>query len=274
MKAHQIAPSQWYADSDPKDLARLKRQIRRDGAISIRDIEEEPVEKDHPWASRKPSKRVLQHGFYNGHFTISERVGMVKTYELMDRHFGWARAPKAATPAQVRGYLLDRALRSQGLFSAPSVMHPWLRFSPELMALVERRVRRKTLVPVTIADDPTLHWITPEALEEKPAAGEPLTHILSPFDPVVIQGRRLSLFFGYDHVFEAYVPKAKRKFGYFTLPVLHGDEIVAALDLKADRAAGKLLVQSWTWVGRGAARPHKKPVEAELHRFAAFQFGD
>jgi uncharacterized protein YcaQ len=274
MKEHRIAPSQWYADGDPKDLARMKRQIRRDGAISIRDIKEEPVEKVHLWASRKPSKRVLQHGFYNGDFTISERTGMLKTYELMDRHFGWTRPPRAATAAQVREYLLERALRSQGLVSAASTMYPRLRFPPELIALIGRRVRRKTLVPVTIADDPTPHWITPEALDEKPGASEPLVHILSPFDPVVIQRRRLSLFFGYDHVFEAYVPKAKRKFGYFTLPVLYGDAIVAALDLKADRVARKLLIQSWTWLGEGRPRTHKKPIEAELDRFAAFQFGD
>ncbi len=203
MKAHRIEPSQWYADSDPKDLARLKRQIRREGAISIRDIEEEPVEKVHLWASRKPSKRVLQHGFYNGDFTISERVGMVKTYELMERHFSWNRPPRPATAAQVREYLLDRALTSQALVSAPSVMHPWLRFPPELMALVERRVRKKTLLPVTVGEDQVPHWVTPEALDEAPAESEPLVHILSPFDPVVIQRRRLSLFFGYDHVFEA-----------------------------------------------------------------------
>src|ERR1700712_4277199 len=140
MKAHQIEPTKWYADANPKDLARLKRQIKRDGAISIRDIEEEPVEKEHLWASRKPSKRVLQLGFYNGDFTIAERVGMLKTYELMDRHFGWNRPPKAATAAEIRDYLLDRALRSQGLISAPSVMYPRLRFSPEIAALVDRRV--------------------------------------------------------------------------------------------------------------------------------------
>ena len=78
----------------------------------------------------------------------------------------------------------------------------------------------------------------------------------------------------YDHVFEAYVPKAKRQFGYFTLPVLLGDEIIAALDIKADRTTRKLLIQSWHWIGHGAARPHKKLIETELDRFAAFQFGD
>ena len=78
-------------------------------------------------------------------------------------------------------------------------------------------------------------------------------HILSPFDPLIIQRKRLKLFFDYDHRFEAYVPKEKRVFGYFALPVLVGDEIVAALDLKTDRARGKLLVQKWTWVGNGSA---------------------
>jgi uncharacterized protein YcaQ len=274
MRDHRLVPKQWYADANPKDLARLKRQIGRDGPISIRDVDDELVEKDHPWGSRKPSKRVLQLGFYNGVFTISERVGMVKTYELMDRHFGWNRRPAPATKAQVRDYLLDRALRAQGLISAPSVMHPWLRLSPELATLVERRVRRRSLVPVRIEGHAGPHWATPEALEEVLPETAPLVHILSPFDPVVIQRKRLKAFFGYDHVFEAYVPKAKRRFGYFVLPVLYGDEMIAALDLKTDRAAGRLLIQSWNWLAPGRPRAHKRLLEEELHRFERFQLGD
>jgi uncharacterized protein YcaQ len=106
-------------------------------------------------------------------------------------------------------------------------------------------------------------------LEQEYEPGE-LVHILSPFDPLIIQRKRLKLFFGYDHVFEAYVPKEKRRFGYFTLPVLLGDRIVALLDLKTDRAAGKLLIQSWHWLG---ARSAKRHIEEELHRFEAFQLG-
>ncbi len=275
MRQQRSAPMRWYADADPADLKRLLRQIRREGPVSIRDIDDEQlVEKDHPWASRKPSKRVLQYGFYSGELTISERAGMVKTYELMSRHFGWQRAPRPATERQVDAYLLDRALAAQGLVSAPSVMYPRLRFSPGISALVERRVRSRRLVPVTIADDPTPHFVRVEDLELPPGAAEPLIHILSPFDPLIIQRRRTSLFFGYDHVFEAYVPRAKRRFGYFTLPVLLGDEIVAALDLKTERTAGTLQIQAWHWVGRGNAVDHKSIIEAELDRFAAFQLGD
>ena len=274
MRQHRAVPMRWYADADPKDLKKLLRQIRKDGAISIRDIDtDELVEKDHPWGSRKPSKRVLQYGFYSGELTISERSGMLKTYELMHRHFGWNRAPRAATDRQVSAYLLDRALRAQGIISGASVMYPKLRFTPELLKLIEARVRKQTLVPVNVDGDATQYFAEPAALD-LPLAAEPLVHILSPFDPVVIQRRRMSRFFDYDHVFEAYVPKQKRKFGYFTLPVLVGDEIVAALDLKTDRAAAKLLIQAWHWVGHGNAKTHKAAIETELGRFEAFQLGD
>ncbi|MBN9317825.1 MAG: YcaQ family DNA glycosylase [Devosia sp.] len=274
MRHHRSEPMRWYADADPNDLKRLLRQIRKDGAISIRDIEdEELVEKDHPWASRKPSKRVLQYGFYSGELAISERNGMVKTYELIDRHFGWPPRPRAATERQIDEHLIERALTAQGLISGPSVMHPRLRFTPEMAKMIESRVRTKKLVPVMVGDDTTVHYVRPETLEQPAFHRPPLVHILSPFDPLIIQRRRLKLFFGYDHVFEAYVPKARRQYGYFTLPVLVGDEVVAAMDLKTDRAAGRMLIQSWHWIGAGNAAEHKAAIEEELGRFERFQLG-
>jgi uncharacterized protein YcaQ len=103
-------------------------------------------------------------------------------------------------------------------------------------------------------------------------------HILSPFDPLVIQRKRTHLIFDYEHRFEAYVPKEKRRFGYFALPVLVGDDIVAALDLKTDRQNRKLLLQKWNWVGtgapKGARKDIKRRIEEELHRFERFQLAD
>ena len=101
---------------------------------------------------------------------------------------------------------------------------------------------------------------------------EELVHILSPFDPLISQRKRLHLFFGYEHRFEAYVPKEKRLFGYFALPVLVGDEIVAAIDLKTDReqrqAAGAAMDLGRQGLARGR---HKKRIEDALHRFERFQ---
>jgi uncharacterized protein YcaQ len=272
MRRHRSHPERWGQTVDPKDYRRVIRLIREDGPITIRDIDDEVlVEKEHLWASRKPSKGALQLAFWNGVLTISARSGMLKTYDLMERHFGWNRPPTGATERQMLDYLLDTALRAQGVVSLGSIAHARRNVRRPLTALIEARVRRNRLLPVTVAGVP--HWVEPQALEAMPAVAEPLVHILSPFDPLVIQRKRLSLLFGYEHVFEAYVPKAKRQFGYFTLPVLAGDEVVAALDLKTDRAAGRLLVQAWHWIGTGRARAHTRPIEEELGRFERFQLG-
>ena len=168
--------------------------------------------------------------------------------------------------------MLERALRAQGVVSLDSICFQDAPRKPAMRRLIEARVRRKELVPVRIegAEKAEL-WVRPDALEGAAEPAHSLVHLLSPFDPLIIQRKRLQLFFDYEHRFEAYVPKAKRVFGYFALPVLVGDEIVAAIDLKTDRAAQRLLVQKWTWVGSGAARTHKKPIDEALHRFERFQ---
>ena len=275
MNRRRRSPGSWFRAVKKEDLRKVLTLIRKGGPLSIRDIDDDVlVEKDHAWASRKPSKRALQLAFYGGVLTISERAGMLKTYELMDRHFGWSRRPKPATERQVLDYLLDRALRAQGLVSLDSACHLDAPRKPGIRRLIEARVRKGLLVPVAVEDAGKIeHWIEPALLETpRPAPGE-VVHILSPFDPLIIQRKRLKLFFDYDHRFEAYVPKEKRVFGYFALPVLVGDEIVAAIDLKADRQKQALLIQKWTWTGKGAARALKPRIEGELHRFEQFQLG-
>jgi uncharacterized protein len=117
----------------------------------------------------------------------------------------------------------------------------------------------------------SLHWIRPDALDAIPDPAREQIHILSPFDPLIIQRKRFRLFFDYEYRFEAYVPKHERILGYFVCPVLIGDRIVAALDLKTDRKRQKLLVQRWNWVGRGASHAHRSRVDAALHAFEQFQ---
>jgi uncharacterized protein YcaQ len=271
MKEQRKKLTYWNSSVDPKDYRRVIRTIRENGPITIRDIEDEVlVEKEHLWASRKPSKAALQLGFWTGVLTTSERNGMLRTYELTDRHFGWDEWPKPATERQILEYLVDTALRAQGVISIASIAHVRRNIRKLVTEILERRVRRKTLVPVEVGG--VAHWASPEALEVGPEPSDRLVHILNPFDPLIIQRKRTSLFFGYDHVFEAYVPKAKRRFGYFTLPVLVGDRIEAMLDLKTDRGAGKVLIQAWHWTGRGN-RALKAVIEEELGRFERFQLG-
>jgi uncharacterized protein YcaQ len=273
MKGGRHAQRRWFGSVTQRDLGKVLTLIRKGGPITIRDIDDDVlVEKNHPWASRKPSKRALQVAFYKGAVTISERVGMLKTYELMDRHFGWGTRPRPASERQILDYLLERALRAQGLVSIDSVCHLDAKRKKAIRRLIEAGVRRKELVPVTLDGAGEVeHWVLPQTLDIDPEPAEELVHILSPFDPLIIQRKRLQLFFDYEHRFEAYLPKEKRVFGYLALPVLIGDAVVAAIDLKTDREKRKLQIQKWTWVGRGSPRLHKRRIEEELHRFERFQ---
>jgi uncharacterized protein len=280
MKLHKREGHRWFSSVSPADTRKVMRLLRRDGALTIRDIEDDVLtEKEHLWASRKPSKRALQLAFYSGEVTIAERTGMLKTYELMTRHFGWDKLPKPASATEVSAYLLDRALRAQGIVSLDSICHLDAPSKASIRRLIDARVRRKELVALALEGaGKQEHWADP-ALLEPVGEGDPgLVHILSPFDPLIIQRKRTELFFGYGHRFEAYVPKEKRQFGYFALPVLVGENIVAVIDLKTDRKNRKLLMQKWSWVGKGAVRgarkDFKRRIEEELDRFERFQLAE
>lgn len=267
-----------FASVSAQDVQKLLARIEENGPLTIRDIDDDVlVEKDHAWASRKPSKRALQLAFYKGLLTISARDGMLKTYELTSRHFGWGKLekpPKPASDTEISAYLLDRALNAQGFVSLDSICHLDARRKPSIRKLIDARVRRKELVAVALEGaEKQEHWLRPETLETRAYPGDDLVHVLSPFDPLIIQRKRLSLVFDYDHRFEAYLPKEKRVFGYFALPVLIGQEIAAAIDIKTDRAGEKLQIQKWSWVGQGSAARHKERIEQDLHRFERFQLG-
>jgi uncharacterized protein YcaQ len=273
MQAWRLKPHPSFAKVDPDAYAALLARIRDDGPLSLRDIDDqELVEKDHPWASRKPSKRLLSYGFWTGDLTISARTGMLKSYELTERHFGWNAPPTPATPRDFAGYLLDRGLRTQGVFSLESVTYGDAPAKAEVARQVAERVACGRLVPVEIEGlTRASHWAGPTALDDLPSlAPARRVHILSPFDPLVIQRKRLSALFGYEHRFEAYVPAARRVLGYFALPVLAGDRLVAAIDTKMDRKAGALTIRKWTWIAP-ETRALRSRVEAALGRFERFQ---
>src|SRR3954452_14517718 len=248
MRRYRREGHRWLTTVKPEDTRKVMRLIRQ-GALTIRDIDDDELrEKDHQWASRKPSKRALQLGFYEGTLTVVGRDGMLKTYDLTTRHFGWDRLPKGATEREIAAYLLDCGLRAQGVVSLDSLCHLNAYAKPAVRRVIDIRVRRRELLPVALEGaGKQEHWVAPGALEDLIEIDPARVHILSPFDPLIIQRKRTHAIFDYEHRFEAYVPKEKRQFGYFALPVLAGENIVAALDLKTDRKNRKLLVQKWSW---------------------------
>jgi len=262
----------WFSSVAESDYKKVQSLLKK-GPIGIRDIKDDVlVEKTHLWGSQKPSKKALEFGFYNGAFTVSERDGILKKYDTTKRHFGWKTQPKAANERECLEYTLNRALRSQGIVSLDSICYLNNKIKKNIKTIIDQQVKKSELVSVQIESMPgSAFYVRPETLEQDLFESQ-LTHILSPFDPLVIQRKRLKAFFEYEHVFEVYIPKHKRQFGYFSLPVLHENKFVALLDLKADRLDRKILIQNWVWLKKYKSRSLKKNIENELHRFDKFQF--
>jgi uncharacterized protein len=273
MKQFENNPRFWYASVTQEDEAKVLRILKKEGAISIRDIKDDVlVEKEHEWGSAKPSKKALQKGFYSGKFVVSAREGILKKYDLRDRHFGWDKKPKAASEKDYAEYIIRRALKAQGVISLDSTCYLENSMKKTVQQLFEKKIKTGELLQVDIEDcNKVTHFCRPEILNGKINKQSGLTHILSPFDPLIIQRKRLNMLFDYNHIFEAYVPPAKRKYGYFTLPVLSGHQIIAMLDLKTDRAMKKLLIQSWHWLPKQKSKSNTLLIENELERFESFQ---
>ena len=120
--------------------------------------------------------------------------------------------------------------------------------------------------------DGQVYYSTPRSLEIiKQDLPSPKLRILSPFDNAGIQRKRLAALFDFDYQIECYVPKAKRKYGYFCLPLLRGNRFVARLDAKADRKAGIFHVLSLHLEKSVKSRTALlSALEPELQRFAKF----
>lgn len=274
MESSKVKPNKWYSSVSIMDRKRMLERIDVDGPISIRDITDDIlVEKDHEWSSKKPSKKVLQLLFNRGELVISERQGMLKKYEITERHFGTDQEEPIPTEVEVFAYKLERELRAQGIVSIQSMMPMTYKADKVKMEkLVRAQEEEGKLVRVQIPGMVGEHWMATKERKGKADFNENLVHILSPFDPLVYNRKRFHFFFNHDYRFEAYLPKNKRTYGYFALPVIIGTELVALIDMKTDREKDQLLIQQWTWMIKKPSRKVKNLINDRIGEFEKFQF--
>jgi uncharacterized protein YcaQ len=220
----------------------LLAHIRANGAVKASDFERRGPKPVSGWWQWKDEKRWLEALFALGELMVARRERFQRVYDLAERVV--ERLPaQVAFDADVPRELVRRSVRALGITQARWIADYFrtgrrLR-DEDLTPLVEAG----ELVRVSVAgwDEPGyVHAQTMPLVDAARAGRLRPTHttLLSPFDPVVWDRARASAMFGFDYTIECYTPEAKRRYGYFVLPILHRGALVGRLDAKAHRVEG------------------------------------
>lgn len=290
-RARRMVANPWIKQWLSGRLGRNGRQaidgaldrIRREGPLMSRDFGRPASDATQKaWWGWKPAKAALEYLWWRGDLSVAARVNFQKVYDLTERHLPdvWNVEPPPertyvdwacrealtrlvfATPREIRGFhgavTVDEArawcARGQAEGSVTPVRLEGLDGKPPraAWALADWRRRAARAEAALAAAPDRLRW-------------------LSPFDPVARDRTRLERLFGFAYRFEAFVPASKRRHGYYVLPVLRGERMVARFDAKLHRDRSVLELKSLTWEdGAGRTKKERRLLEEAAARLATF----
>ncbi len=258
----------------PDLLSRVRMEVGDRGPVTARELDaalelqERRDRSDWGW-NWSVVKQALEFLFYAGEVTSAGRnSAFERRYDVPERVLpSWVLAAATPDPADAVRTLVLHAARALGVATEPA-LRDYFRLQPvESQRAVHELVEAGQLLPAVVQGWRQPAYLSPDARAPRRIDARTL---LSPFDPLVFERRRTEDLFGFRYRLEIYVPEPQRVHGYYVLPFLLGDQLVARVDLKADRGTGRLLVRS------AHAEPHAPAhtpahLAAELRRAAAWQ---
>ena len=238
------------AEENPQLLDDLRELVKKEGPIRANET-------GHARPPRTPGemwnwhvgKTLLEYLFFAGEVTAARRVNFERLYDIPERvlPLDILDAPTPA-PEDAQRELIRRAARACGIGTEPDLRDYFRMSHSASKRAVAELVEAGELAPVEVAGWSAPAYVWHEARRPRRINARAL---LSPFDPVVWFRERTERLFGFHYRIEIYTPAPKRQYGYYVLPFLLDDALVARVDLKADRQAGVLRVQS-AWLEAGA----------------------
>jgi uncharacterized protein YcaQ len=272
MEAHRLRPYGFekVLARHPGYAAEVLAEVAARGPLSADELHHpEGSERRLPgtWFGTIP-RATLESFFGRGLLAVAgRRRSLARQYDLAERVIPAQHLARQVAPDQARRELLGIAARAHGVATLRDLADYFrMRTAvarPRLAELVEAGTLREVRVE---------GWREPALLHAEAVVPRRIeaAALLSPFDPVVWYRPRALRLFGLEHRLEIYTPAAKRRWGYYVLPFLLGDQLVARLDLRADRAAGRLLVLAAHLEAGHAAGPVAGPLAAELRLMAGW----
>ncbi len=234
----------WFKNPDTKLMRKLKQQIATEGPLRSRDLEDTKTSRQG-WWDWKPAKRALEQLYMQGELMVAAREGFQKTYDLPERVL--PRHIDTTTPDidEFAEHVVAQQLRSHALVSLKGLTYQ--RRNPALRQAVKRHIEKKLHagdLDQLVLNSGEVFFSHPHVIDAPTPRFSRAITILSPFDNVLIQRERLKSIFDFDYQIECYVPAAKRKFGYFGLPLLYRDQFIGQVDCKAHRKDKRLEVKA------------------------------
>jgi hypothetical protein len=270
MDHYRESRGKWgVVEENPELEASLLAEVRERGASTARDLDDGlPRRKDHWGWNWSNTRRVLDFLYLAGDLAIAGRNSQFEIlYDLPERVLP-AEILARPTPslADAHHELVRRAAISHGVATAGCLRDYFRMHTRHVQPAIARLVEEGELLPVAIEG-----WKRPAYLHRDARLPRRVDAraLLSPFDPVVWERERAERLFGFRYRIEIYVPASKRVHGYYVLPFLLGDRIVARVDLKADRPGGRLVVKA-AYAERDAPAETAEELSAELRVLATW----
>jgi len=258
-----------HADDHREALAALQREVDLRGEVTAAELEERTGPKE-PWWDWTITKTRLEMLVSNGSIATGRTPKFGRTYlSLFEALPDDTVAARDAIDSEVaRRHCVLMATRALGVATLRDIRFYLWMSAVDIRAVVKQLVADGELVEVAVEDQKALHFMLPGTRAPKAIGAAAL---VNPFDPLMWERDRVRNLLGMDYVLEIFVPEAKRIYGYYVLPFLLGEQLVARVDLKSDRKNGALLVQG-SWAEFGADLHEVVPALAhELREVARWQ---
>ncbi|MFZ1322496.1 MAG: crosslink repair DNA glycosylase YcaQ family protein [Ignavibacteria bacterium] len=225
-------------------LKYVKDRIRSEGALMSRDFEDKRTGTSG-WWNRKPAKEALEFLFFSGELMVRERIGFQKVYDLTERVLPFDIDDSIPTKEEYYKYLILSSIKANGIISGKEMTYLKRNDKNVFSDVLNELLEDKQICEITINGVNSINYYSKPELLNMNISDKSGLKILSPFDNLIIQRERIKHIFNFDYQLECYVPQTKRRYGYFSMPVLYDNKFIGRIDMKSDRKIKTLKVNNF-----------------------------